>query len=47
MKNFVITLCILLGTFSVYSQSFDGKGDRMINLGYEAYGFGERCQSDI
>ena len=41
MKNFVITLCILLGTFSVYSQSYDGKGDRMINLGYEAYGYGE------
>jgi len=41
MKKFVITLGILLGTISVYSQSYDGKGDRMINLGYEAYGYGE------
>lgn len=40
MKKFVISLCILMGTFSVYSQSYDGKGDRKINLGYEAYGFG-------
>ena len=29
-----------MGTLSVYSQSYDGKGDRKINLGYEAYGFG-------
>jgi hypothetical protein len=41
MKKYIITLCILMGTLSVNSQSFDGKGDRMINLGYEAYGYGE------
>lgn len=41
MKKFAITLCILLGTISVYSQSYDGKGDKMINLGYEAYGYGQ------
>ena len=41
MKKIVIILCTLLGTISVYSQSYDGKGDKMINLGYEAYGYGE------
>ena len=41
MKKTVIILCILLGAITVYSQSYDGKGDKMINLGYEAYGFGE------
>ena len=41
MKKIVIILCILLGAITVYSQSYDGKGDKMINLGYEAYGFGE------
>lgn len=41
MKKSIIILCILMGTLSVYSQSYDGKGDQMINLGYEAYGYGE------
>ena len=41
MKKYMITLCILMGTLSVHSQSYDGKGDKMINLGYEVYGYGE------
>lgn len=41
MKKYMITLCILMGTLSAYSQSYDGKGDKMINLGYEVYGYGE------
>ena len=40
MKNLLITLCFLLGVFFSYGQSFDGKGDQKINIGYEAYGFG-------
>ncbi|MEL4456738.1 DUF6646 family protein [Lutimonas vermicola] len=40
MKNLIITLCFLLGAFFSYGQSFDGKSDQKINIGYEAYGFG-------
>ncbi len=40
MKNLLITLCFLLGVLFSYGQSFDGKGDQKINIGYEAYGFG-------
>ncbi len=40
MKNIFITLCILLGSVSIHAQSFDGKGDSKINIGYEAYGYG-------
>jgi hypothetical protein len=40
MKYFLITLCFYLGAFFSYGQSFDGKGDQKINIGYEAYGFG-------
>jgi len=40
MKNLLIALCFLLGVLSSYGQSFDGKGDQKINIGYEAYGFG-------
>lgn len=40
MKKIIITLCILLGPVSIYAQSFDGKGDTKINIGYEAYGYG-------
>ncbi len=30
----------MLGAFFSYGQSFDGKSDQKINIGYEAYGFG-------
>lgn len=40
MKNLLITLCFLLGAFFSYGQSYDGKSDQKINIGYEAYGFG-------
>ena len=40
MKNKLIILSFLLGVISVYGQSYDGKGDRKIQIGYEAYGFG-------
>ena len=40
MKNKLIILSFLLGVISVYGQSYDGKGDRKIQIGYEAYGLG-------
>ena len=40
MKKLLITLFILLGAVSMKAQSYDGKGDSKINVGYEAYGFG-------
>lgn len=40
MKKIIITLSFLLGVISVNGQSFDGKGDSKLNIGYEAYGFG-------
>ena len=40
MKKICIILCILLSTVSVFAQSYDGKGDRKINVGYQAYGYG-------
>ena len=30
----------MLGAFFSYGQSFDGKSNQKINIGYEAYGFG-------
>lgn len=33
-------LCATLFFISSYAQSYDGKGDKKINVGYEAYGFG-------
>jgi len=40
MKTIVFTLCLFLGTISLYSQSFDGKGDQKLDVGYAAYGYG-------
>ena len=40
MKKIIITLCILLGAISIHAQSYDGKGDSKLNIGYEAYGYG-------
>lgn len=33
-------LCATLFYMSVQAQSYEGKGDSKINIGYEAYGFG-------
>lgn len=40
MKNILIILSFLLGIISVNGQSYDGKGDQKIQIGYEAYGLG-------
>lgn len=40
MKKTYITLWIILCTVPLFSQSYDGKGDSKINVGYEAYGYG-------
>ena len=40
MKKILITLFMLLGAVSLNAQSYDGKGDSKLNVGYEAYGFG-------
>jgi len=40
MKKMFLTLLVLLGSASIFAQSYDGKGDSKINLGYEAYGYG-------
>lgn len=35
-----MTLFVLLGFISVYAQSYDGKGEKKFNIGYDMYGFG-------
>lgn len=35
-----MTLCLFLGTITLYSQSYSGKGDQKLNVGYEGYGYG-------
>jgi hypothetical protein len=40
MKNFIITVLLALVFSSMHAQSYEGKGDSKINLGYEIYGIG-------
>lgn len=40
MKNLILLLGFLFMYYSSYSQSYEGKGDQKINLGYEIYGNG-------
>ena len=40
MKNIFFTLGFVLLSFTGFSQSYDGKSDSKISIGYEAYGFG-------
>ena len=40
MKNILIALSFLMGIVSVNGQSYDGKNDGKIQIGYEAYGLG-------
>lgn len=40
MKKLIYTL-VLIGAFqSIQAQSFEGKGDKKLNAGYEIYGYG-------
>ena len=40
MKKLTLITCFLLGSVFGYAQSYDGKGDQKLNIGYEAYGYG-------
>lgn len=40
MKKLTLITCLLLGTVFAQAQSYDGKGDQKLNIGYEAYGYG-------
>ncbi|UCE94393.1 MAG: hypothetical protein JSV73_03715, partial [Flavobacteriaceae bacterium] len=40
MKNILFTLGVILLSTNAFSQSYEGKSDGKISIGYEAYGFG-------
>jgi len=40
MKKLSLLLSVLFITSAVFAQSYDGKGDKKVNLGYEFYGYG-------
>lgn len=40
MKNIIIILGFLLSMYAANGQSYDGKGDSKLSVGYEAYGLG-------
>jgi len=40
MKNILLILGFILLSYTGFSQSYDGKSDSKISIGYEAYGFG-------
>ena len=39
-KIYILSIVVSLLGLSVQSQSFDGKGDKKLELGYDLYGFG-------
>lgn len=41
MKKMITTLLILSTLGITHAQSYEGKGDRKLNLGYEFYGIGQ------
>ncbi len=41
MKKLIITIVICLFIFEIQSQSFEGKGDSKISVGYDIYGYGD------
>jgi len=40
MKNLFVTLLLVAACTSVNAQSYEGKGDSKVNVGYEIYGIG-------
>jgi hypothetical protein len=40
MKKLSLLLAVLFISSAMFAQSYDGKGDKKINFGYEFYGFG-------
>ena len=41
MKNLVITFCFLFCSAYLQAQSYEGKNDQKINVGYEFFGYGQ------
>ena len=40
MKNLIITFFLLMPIAHIQSQSFEGKGDSKVSIGYDFYGYG-------
>jgi hypothetical protein len=40
MKKLIVTVLLALAFSSMHGQSYEGKGDTKINVGYEIYGIG-------
>ncbi len=40
MKKLSLLLAVFFISSALFAQSFDGKGDKKLNLGYEFYGYG-------
>ena len=40
MKNLLMGAILLFGVYTIQAQSYDGKGDMKLNIGYDVYGIG-------
>ncbi len=47
MKRFKLFFLFIFFTTVVFSQSYDGKGDTKLNIGYDLYGFGNGIRANI
>jgi len=47
MKIFSLFLILFFFTTFLFSQSYDGKGDTKLNIGYDLYGFGNGIRTNI
>ncbi len=47
MKRFKLFFLFIFFTTVVFSQSYDGKGDIKLNIGYDLYGFGNGIRANI
>ncbi len=47
MKRFRLFYLFICFTTVVFSQSYDGKGDTKLNIGYDLYGFGNGIRANI
>ncbi|MEN8124703.1 MAG: DUF6646 family protein [Bacteroidota bacterium] len=47
MKKFRLFLLLVFFTTVIFSQSYDGKGDIKLSIGYDLYGFGNGIRANL